>query len=146
MSYLRLVHSAAPPAQPEQACVAAFDRELDYVFASLRRLGALPNELEDLAQEIFVVLLRNWTELDTARSLRPYLFGIAFRIVSAQRRKHRRESLVFLPDLEDQAASPQRALEDRQAAALINAALARVPVARRAVLILYDLDEVPVTE
>lgn len=146
MSYLRLVHSALPPAQPERACVAAFDRELDYVFASLRRLGAQANELEDLAQEIFVVLLRNWEELDTSRSLRPYLFGIAFRIVSAQRRKLRRESLVPLPDLEDQAASPQRALEDRQVAALIGKALGQVPVTRRAVLILHDLDDVPVTE
>ena len=48
----------------------------------LRRLGVPAAEVEDLAHDVFVVLHRNWPTLDTERPLRPYLFGVAFRIVS----------------------------------------------------------------
>ena len=40
MGYLRLVHSAPPVPVPEGTCLAAFDGELDYIFATLKRLGA----------------------------------------------------------------------------------------------------------
>src|ERR1051325_2373650 len=75
MGYLRLVSSAAAVPAPESACLDAFDRELDYLFETIRRLGARPSEVEDLVQEVFVVLHRNWPTLDTTRSLPPYLFG-----------------------------------------------------------------------
>ena len=91
MGYLRLVSSAAAVPAPESACLDAFDRELDYLFETIRRLGARPSEVEDLVQEVFVVLHRNWPTLDTTRSLRPYLFGVAFRIVCAHRRRYARE-------------------------------------------------------
>ena len=81
MGYLRPLRSAPPAPACESACLAAFDRELDYLFGTLRRLGAAPREVEDLAQEVFVVLHRNWPTVDTTRPLRPYLFGVAFRVV-----------------------------------------------------------------
>ena len=76
MGYLRLVRSLpTPPQAAEICCVQAFDRELDYVFAILRRLGVPPAEVEDLAHDVFVVLHRNWPTLDTDRPLRPYYSG-----------------------------------------------------------------------
>ena len=109
MGYLRLVRSLpTPPQAAEDACVQAFDRELDYVFAILRRLGVPPAEVEDLAHDVFVVLHRNWPTLDTERPLRPYLFGVAFRIVSARRRKRSRESPQEAPDMKDDGAEPRR--------------------------------------
>jgi len=74
-----------------EACLDAFQKELDYVFRTLRRLGTSPSEVEDLAQEVFLALRRCWPEYDARRPLRPYLFGIAFRIASAHGRKRRRE-------------------------------------------------------
>jgi DNA-directed RNA polymerase specialized sigma24 family protein len=62
MAYLRSARSgqpSAPSSTPEHPCLEPFDRELDYIFTTLRRLGAKPGELEDLAQEIFVVLHKN---------------------------------------------------------------------------------------
>src|SRR3954451_15933378 len=115
MGYLRLVRSLpTPPQAAEDACVQAFDRELDYVFAILRRLGGPPAEVEDLAHDVFVVLHRNWPTLDTDRPLRPYLFGVAFRIVSARRRKRSRESPQEAPDMKDEAPSPEESLESRE--------------------------------
>jgi RNA polymerase sigma-70 factor (ECF subfamily) len=146
MAYLRLVRAAPPEPAPEDACVQAFDRELDYVFATLRRLGAPPSDVEDLAHDVFVVLLRNWVTLDKERPLRPYLFGVAFRIFCAQRRRRVREVPHPAPDAEDSGPSPERAFEGHQATALLAAALERVPLPRRAVIIMHELDGVPIVE
>ena len=146
MGHLRLVSTALSAPTPESACVRAFDRELDYIFATLRRLGAASPDVEDLAQELFVVLHRNWHTLDHSRPLRPYLFGIAFRIVSANRRRRVRE--IPFPDLEgnDDGLGPESALQSKQAAELLLAALEALPLSRRAVVIMYELDEIPIAD
>ena len=146
MGYLRLVHSAAATPTPESACIEAFGQELDYLFATLRRLGAGPREIEDLAQDVFVVLYRNWPSLDLARPLRPYLFGVAFRVVCAQGRRRSREIPYPVLDPEDGGASPEGLLVNKESVALLMAALEHVPLRRRAVLIMHDLDGVAMTE
>jgi RNA polymerase sigma-70 factor (ECF subfamily) len=131
---------------PENACLAAFDRELDYIFATLQRLGVGPGEVEDLVQEVFMVLYRNWSDIDTERPLRPYLFGVAYRIVCAHRRRRARE--IPYPDVDaaDGAASPERAVQSKESAALLLSALESVPLLRRAVVIMHELDGVPVVD
>jgi RNA polymerase sigma-70 factor (ECF subfamily) len=146
MGYLRSAHSPLSLSMPEIACVEAFERELDYIFETLRRLGAAPREVEDLAQEVFVVLYRKWPSVDTTRPLRPYLFGVAFRIVCAHRRRRAREIPYAALDAEDSAASPEGSLQAKESVALLHAALDRVPLPRRAVVVLHDLDGVSIAE
>jgi RNA polymerase sigma-70 factor, ECF subfamily len=146
MGYLRAVHSRAPLAPAESSCLAAFESEFDYLFETLRRLGAAPREIEDLAQEVFVVLHRNWPTFDTTRPLRPYLFGVAFRIVCAHRRRRAREIPTATFEIEDGAASPEGSLQSKESIGLMYAALDRVPLPRRAVVVMHDLDGVAVAE
>jgi RNA polymerase sigma-70 factor (ECF subfamily) len=146
MGYLRPLRSHAPAPNLDSSCLDAFDQELSYLFHTLQRLGASPREVEDLAQEVFMVLHKNWPTFDTSRPLRPYLFGVAFRVVSAHRRRHARETPFALLDVEDGALSPEASLQSKQATALLLAALDRVPLPRRAVLIMHDLDSVPVAD
>jgi RNA polymerase sigma-70 factor (ECF subfamily) len=146
MAYLRVARSNPPQPANEHPCVQAFDADLGYIFETLRRLGARPSEVEDLAHEVFVVLYRNWAEIDTSRPLRPYLFGIAFRLVAAHRRRHSRETPYASPEIEDGRPDPERELESRQSVKLLLAALACVPLKRRAVVIMYELDGLPIVE
>ncbi len=146
MGYLRLVRLPDVQHETEHACVAAFDRELDYVFETLRRLGTGPSEIEDLAHDVFIVLHRKWPTLDLERPLRPYLFGIAYRIVFAHRRRRGREVVAPQLDQESTDANAEQLLEGRQSRALLSKALERVPPVRRAVLIMHDIDEIPVVE
>jgi RNA polymerase sigma-70 factor (ECF subfamily) len=145
MGYLRLLKSPEKEPSPEEACVVAFDRDLDYLFETLRRLGVRAAEHEDLAHEVFLVLYRNWPKLDASRTLRPYLFGVAFRIVCAHKRRRSRE--VYYPTLEavDSAMGQEQSLQSREAVALLLSALELVPLLRRAVVIMHELDEVPVS-
>lgn len=146
MGYLRPVRSPTPLPSSEVGCLDAFNAELDYLFETLHRLGAGPREVEDLAQEVFVVLHRNWPTLDTSRPLRPYLFGVAFRVVCAHRRRRKREIPFAAVDTEDLATGPERSLQSKESVALLRAALDRVPLPRRAVLVMHDLEGVPVAE
>jgi RNA polymerase sigma-70 factor (ECF subfamily) len=130
----------------DEACLDAFQMELDYVHRTLRRLGTSPSEVEDLAQELFLALRRSWREYDPTRPLRPYLFGIAFRLVSAHQRKRNREVAFGVFDIGDPGPGPDDALQVKQARALVLAALESVPLPRRAVLVMHDIDDVPVRE
>jgi len=146
MGYLRQVHSAPPDAEVETSCLAVYERELDYLLETLRRMGASPREIEDLAQEVFIILHRNWSDLDVSRPLRPYLFAVAFRVVCAHRRRRAREVPFAYLEAEDPAVGPEESLQSKQSAHLLLAALDTVPLTRRAVVIMHDLDGVPIVE
>ena len=130
----------------EEACLEAFQAELDYLYQTLEWLGASSSEVEDLAQEVFLVLHRSWDEYDVSRPLRPFLFGIAFRIVSAHRRRRAKERPMTHTDFEDRAPWPDRALQAKQDRALLLIALDRIPLPRRGVLVMHDIDDIPATE
>ncbi len=146
VSHLRLVASPAPQSTIDEACLHAFQNELDYVYRTLRRLGTSPSEVDDLAQEVFLALRRCWTDYDATRPLRPFLFGISFRIASAYERKRRREVAFGVVDVGDAGPGPDDALQSKQARALVLAALDRIPLPRRAVLVMHDIDDVPVSQ
>lgn len=147
MSHLRLVPRAAPPVSLDDACLGAFQRELDYVHRSFRRLGARYFEVDDLTQDLFVALRRTWSEYDPTRPLRPYLFGFAFRIAAAHKRKRRREVAMGIgSEVDDKGPGPDEQLQSKQSRAMLLAALDRIPLPRRAVLVMHELDDVPVAE
>ena len=119
------------PADQQRAerLVQAFEAEVDYLFASLRRLGARPSEIEDLAQEVFVDLLRSRRRMGRRESLRSRLFGLAVGVMV----RHRRGDAAG-------HTAPDASLP------LILAALERLPLERRAVLVLHELDQAPPAE
>jgi RNA polymerase sigma-70 factor (ECF subfamily) len=143
---LRSIRTLSPLPTPRSDCLDAFERELDYLFGTLQRLGARRADMDDLLQDIFVVLYRNWPTLDTTRTLRPWLFGVAFRVV----RTHRRRAIRELPDEsldpEDSAPGPERWLQDHESLSLLTAALDLVPATRRSVIVMHDLEGLEVVD
>jgi len=146
MSHLRLLSPPPPADTLEDACLNAFQSELDYIYRTLTRLGARRFDVDDLAQDLFIVLRRNWSEYDQSRPLRPYLFGIAFRITAAHKRKRRREVPCGVIQIYDSAPGPDDELRAKRSHALLLAALDRIPLTRRAMLIMHELDGIPVAE
>src|SRR3954470_18715463 len=100
-----------------------FRIEFEYVQRTLRRLGTDQSEVDDLAQEVFLVLHRRWSEYDWSRPLRPYLFGIALRLALAHQRKRYREVAFGLGEIGDDGPGPEQALCAKQTRALVQAAL-----------------------
>lgn len=127
-----------------------FRREAGYVWASLRRLGVHPSEVEDVTQEVMLRVFRLLGDYDPARPLRPWIFGIAHRVASEWRRHRRRhpEDPTAFEDRElvSGAGDAEAELAARQAKAMVERALLAVEVDRRAVFILHDLEGCPVPE
>src|SRR5262245_48809061 len=130
----------------ERSCFEAFQSEFDYLCRTLRRLGVRPEDLEDDAHEVFLVLNRKWAEYDPSRPLRPYLFGIAFRVVAALKRRRQRKIPIGIGDQESPAAGQEEALQAAHAREIVLAALAKVPLERRAVLVMHDIDDMPMRD
>jgi RNA polymerase sigma-70 factor (ECF subfamily) len=146
VAYLRLIPQPPSHASRDDACLDAFQRELDYIYRTFRRLGTPRSEVEDLTQDLFLVLDRVWDDYDPERPLRPYLFGIAFRIAAAHQRKRRREVRYGAFAVADPGPGPYDLFESNQSRALLLEALEQVPLPRRAVLIMHELDHVPVAD
>ena len=145
---IRPLLRASPPGQMtrKDPVLEAYQQEITYVFHALRWLGARPEEIEDLAQEVFIALRRSWPHYDPSRPLRPYLFGVAFRVASMHRRKRKHEVAYATLEVRDGAPDPAELLQAKQARAMVMRALEKIPLRRRAVLVMYDLESVPMSQ
>jgi RNA polymerase sigma-70 factor (ECF subfamily) len=133
---------AAPAATPDVR--ALYRDHLDYVWHNLRRLGVPDKDLADLAHDVFVAVARALPRYDPQRPIKPWLFGVCFRVASDQMRLHRnrREVLGPLPaaiDPPDIAPSPEQSLLDGDARRLVEDSLAALDLPHRAVLVMHDI-------
>ena len=126
-----------------------FDDHFDYVWGTLRRLGVRDADREDLVHEVFLKVHARLADYDAARPLRPWLFGFAYR-VAADHFRLARHRVEVLGDPGDSTAATGlaadarvEALEERD---LILTALQALDLDRRAVLVMHDVDEVPVPQ
>ncbi len=125
-----------------------YEKHFDYVWRSLRRLGVPQSDIGDLTHDVFVIAWRRRASVHPDRSLRAWLFGVAFRVAAAHRRRSwfRRVESEPDPQVADQGLTPEQTLVVRRELKRLQDALARVPLRQRAVLLLHDFDEVPAAE
>jgi RNA polymerase sigma-70 factor (ECF subfamily) len=124
----------------------AFETEADFVYRALRRQGVAETDVEDLAQDVFVVLCRRWHELDHGRPLRPWLSGVIVKLAQQHRRRMGRFVPAGVVDREDSDRSADDQLGGARARALITRALSQLPDKHRVVLVMHDLEGVPMRE
>lgn len=120
-----------------------FETHFDYVYRVVRYLGAPPSDVEDVAQEVFLVVHRNLGSLKDPNAISGWLFGIARRVISDYRKKafRRREVPSESVSAErDAVASPERDAEARQALSQLQAILVRLPEEQRLVFLLYEVE------
>lgn len=115
-----------------------FEGELSFVYNSLRRLGIREADLPDATQEVFATVAGILDDYDPSRPLRPWLFGIAYRVGLRylQVAHRRREIPSEIPDAPDSRPDAEAAIERNEARDLAREALAKLEPSRRAVLIL----------
>lgn len=146
-------HALAPlaPASEESRTLdlaAVYAREFDWVWQTLRRLGVAPRHLPDVTHDVFVVVHRRAQTYDPSRPLRPWLFGVAYRVARDHLNlaRNRHESVEESVEVEDPQPGQEQHVARSQARDLIHAALQRVELEKRVVFILHDIDEQPMSE
>jgi RNA polymerase sigma-70 factor, ECF subfamily len=131
------------PEVPHQDFCALYQREFPFVFQSLRRLGVARPALEDFAHDVFVLVFKRWETYDPARPLRPWLFGIAYRVVLDFNRKLETQRTSRGAELDNNPArgpSPEEQVAMQQAHGHVNAILETMELGRRAVFLLHELE------
>ena len=106
-------------------------------------------DVEDVAQDVFVVVHRKLETYDRTRSIRVWLFAICLRAASAYRRlaRHRRQVHGERPpEVAADGLLPDDELAAEQDRRLVFSALDGIDPQRRAVFVMYDLEEFTVAE
>lgn len=125
-----------------------YDQHFDFVLETVRRLGCAVSDREDLVHEVFLRAHTSLGKFDATRAMRPWLFGIAFRVVSEQRRSGRNRFEVAAREWESasERASPESDAIAQDARAKVDLALQRLSVEQREVFVAHELCEVPVSD
>lgn len=128
-----------------------YEAHVDFVWRNLRRLGVSESDADDSTQEVFVIAHRRFDEFaDRGHGPRAWLFQIVLRVASGVRRHHRRHPEV--PDggvaVDRETIDPPQAeaFARREALSKLDAALATIDMARRAVLVLHEIEEMTAPE
>jgi RNA polymerase sigma-70 factor, ECF subfamily len=130
---------------PDPEFRAIYDAHFDFVWCSLRRLGAREPDVLDLAQKVFLTAHFKLPDFEGRSLVRTWLFGICRRVASDYRRSavFRREVATDAADMDLFLALPDdsaNAAESRQKAVLVEALLEKLPEPQRLVFVLFELE------
>jgi RNA polymerase sigma-70 factor, ECF subfamily len=120
-----------------------FRADVPFVWRVLRRLGVRDADIADVCQDVFVVVHRRLPDFDGRSAVRTWIYGICVRTASQYRRR--------APQLREQPhdevpetavpADQESTVERRWARERLDAALARLDDDKRAVFVLYEIEE-----
>lgn len=139
----------APPQVAKESVVELYDQHFHFVWRSLRRLGVDAADLDDAVQDVFVVVHRRLETLDCRSTLKAWIFGIAYRVAKAYRRRGARrrthlseeESVLICTH-----GTPEEAHASAQAAELVQELLNGLDDDKRAVFVLMELEHMQALE
>jgi RNA polymerase sigma-70 factor, ECF subfamily len=132
----------ALPTMHERARALVNDH-FDFVWRLLRRLGVPEADVDDAAQQVFIVGTGRLADIVTG-SERTFLYGTALRLAATIRRNlRRRERFIQSMPVERDASArtPEDDLERRQALAFLDAVLQALDDDQREVFVLCEIEE-----
>lgn len=124
-----------------------YEEHFDFVWANLRRMGVRPSQLEDAAQDVFIVVHRQLGGFEGRSSVRTWIAGVAWRVASEYRRHESRKGAEPLPEeLPAPGPDPHRAAVHAEAVRLLDELLQRLDHDKRAVFVLADIEGLTVPD
>jgi len=151
------VESVLPRAVDAEARPTALTRaDFPQLFASstrfawrvLARMGVAQSDVADVCQEVFVVVYRRLDDFDGRASPRSWIYGICVRVASEYRRRRRAPPELLGGDVPEvhNPAEQATALDRKRARELLQEALEELDDDKRAVFVLYEIEELTMTE
>jgi RNA polymerase sigma-70 factor (ECF subfamily) len=125
---------------------AVFRQHHDFVWSSVRRLGAPPGSVDDAVQEVFLIVARKLAQLERPEALRTWLFRIAIGVVRNHRRGHaRRAQRDALAGQQQPSHAPDEYARHEAAAELLEL-LEVLDEGKRAVFVLATFEQLSAPE
>jgi RNA polymerase sigma-70 factor, ECF subfamily len=117
------------------------------VWRVLRRVGVVEAQLDDAAQDVFLVVQRRLGELEHGAPLRSWVFGIAVRVASEYRRRAARwRTEPFSEGVSEASQSPARLTELQESVQLLHELLGELDESKRVVFVLSELEQLSAPE
>lgn len=119
-----------------------------YVHRILRRLGVDASDVDDAFQEVFIVVHRKLAEFEHRCSVRGWVYGICVH-VSARYRRARSVAREVAQEEASEPIDPTTPLEsvtEKEAREVLSAILDQLDDDKRAVFVLYELEELSMQE
>jgi len=125
-----------------------FREHLPFVFRALRRLGVAAGDIDDVCQEVFVVVMRKLAEFEGRSQLRTWIYGICVRSASDYRKRAPRRREVLTDEVPEGVTGkgPHEYATEAEARDLLDRLLAELDDDKRAVFVLYEIEELPMAE
>jgi RNA polymerase sigma-70 factor, ECF subfamily len=138
------------PSGHERRLREIIDREYEFVWRSLRRLGVRESDADDSTQKVFMVASEKLNAIGLG-SERAFLFQTALRVAAHARRSYRRERTVLGDgesevDGEDPNPGLDELLEQKRLREQVDLVLDAMPMQLRAVLVLYEVEQMTAPE
>ena len=127
-----------------------FRDHFDLVWRAVRRLGVVPEHIDDAVQEVFVVASRRLDAIETGKE-KAFLFGVAVRVAADARRTRLRrrrttEEQEQHAETSELVPSPAELLDHKRARTLLDDIIARLPDDVGAVFMLFELEGLTMAE
>ena len=122
------------------ALESLFERYRGPIWRFFRRRVADPSRAEELAQEVFLALLRSAPRYEPRGTFRSYLFAVAFNLLLAERRR----AAVQVDPIESDPPAP--AAPDADATLWVRHALAELDPDDRELLMLREYEQLSYQE
>lgn len=124
---------------------AMFEEHFDRVCVALRRFCVPTREIEDAAQQVFVVAWNKLANIEPGHE-RAFLLGTAWNVAAHSKRTHSRRREVSGEDdrtyeLMDPGSRSDDLVAEKQTRALLDKVLSELPEELRVVLVLHELEE-----
>ncbi len=138
-------HASESPQEHEQAFIEIYERWFGDVVRWLRAFGAPQSEMEDWAQEVFLVVRAKVSTFD-GRNVRAWLYKIAQQTASDHRRRSWFRNMFLRPrdveldEIRDLHRGPAELLEDKQARRIVLHLLEKMSPKRRTAFVLFELE------
>ena len=125
-----------------------YREHIDYVWRALIHLGVQRSDVADVAHDVFLVIRRRLSSFEGRSSLRTWIYGICIRTVSDYRNRafRRRELSQDEPPEQIEVPRQERDAEVVRLSAQLSRLLDLLNDDQRAVLVLYEIEELPMKE
>ena len=144
------IHAPAEPEDDISDLRAIYRQHARFVWLSLQRLGVHPSDLDDVAQDVFVIVHRRLDSFDRRARVTTWLFGICMRVAANYRRRRRWTRELLSGWTEDERPALLLAADDvlvrREERALAERALDRLDVAKRAIFVMFEIESLSCLE
>jgi RNA polymerase sigma-70 factor (ECF subfamily) len=137
------VGEQAEPSAGTLGFEGVYRRNVGFVFRLLKRFGVHPAEVEDAAQEVFMIVHRRLAEFDATRgTVRSWIFAIVRGVSANRRRSNERRGRVMppAPPASDGRTDPEQRARQRQVLALVDRFLQTLSAEQREAFELVDIE------